>query len=951
MKIKNNKKFLFIIIPLLLVVGTFLLGNNVLAANDWAARVIGGIIGIFISALGVILVLAIKGLMLIASYQHFIDSTAVVQGWVIVRDVCNMFFVVILLIIAFGTILHLENYSYKKWLPKLILMAVLINFSKTICGLLIDVAQVPMLTFVNAFKDVGGANMTEILGIKEIVTFAKDNNQSDFWIIIGAYVLGFIYMVISIIVIVTMIAMLTMRLVMIWIYVVLSPFAYLLSAFPGGSKYASQWWDEFIKNLIVGPVLAFFIWLSFAALTATDLGFNNINQANEEAAAEISALSGVTVTTGSSGDAQAATQASTPEALIKFVIAIGMLLGGLQISQQIGGAAGKMASQGMSAVNKFGSIGKKAALGVVGGVGLLAKQPFSWGADTLHEKTGVDLNFKRAWGVMQAKRKENKEKKYAAGQQASRTAMEEGSRVHGILAMTGDPGDAWDQMTTWKGFTKRLKGGKFMKKKLDKYVPQRETLDKQLERESFETDFMEQEADSDEQKKMRDEARSKVNTSEAKIKAADYQLGITNKEITNEEAKGKNSDPDKLTNLRESKNKLEEEKKQAAAERDTWASSAAPIKREKIRDEAKEKTVDAAARIKLTNNKLREFDQQIAAEEATGKYKNVDKLTDLRKSKSAVEQEKQQAVEEHDSWLSKSTWATNNLRTDFSDQEKFKAREKASLTKTQADKMEQKMESNTPEYNYEARATEQQATSQETSKIKDISDPTELLRILKDAIKAHDKTMVKAITLKMTRDYNDNEFLQPLAGRTDHIGLKDLMRGFADKSSKNYAGFGQQEAFGLGSQIAELNKNTNHWGASSAYVTENGRWRETTNEEHNKIRDIETGKQQLQGFIRNNNRLAYGYHDKSGTFHIDAGGLIKLIGIDTDAGHKSIATMNESAAKHVYDAIMRDDKLKARFSQAYGADGHSLIRELEGRLGELKKGDFESNYRQVREYT
>ena len=65
-----------------------------------------------------------------------------------------MFFVVVLLIIALATILNQEKYSYKTWLPKLILMAVLINFSKMICGLIIDVAQVVMMTFVNAFKDV-----------------------------------------------------------------------------------------------------------------------------------------------------------------------------------------------------------------------------------------------------------------------------------------------------------------------------------------------------------------------------------------------------------------------------------------------------------------------------------------------------------------------------------------------------------------------------------------------------------------------------------------------------------------------------------------------------------------------------------------------------------------------------------------------------------------------------
>jgi len=338
MRGKNSKKSLAILLPIILTIICFFVAPA--ARADWAGELVGGVISIFISAFGIILVLVIQGLVKIISYQNFIDSQAVILGWVIVRDICNMFFVVILMIIAFGTILHLENYNYKKWLPKLILMAVLINFSKTICGLLIDVAQVVMLTFVNSFKDIGGANLTDILGISDIITVAKNNPDGGFWTIVGAYVLGLIYLIIAIVVIATMLMMLVMRLVMIWIYVVLSPVAYLLAAFPGGQKYSSQWWSEFIKNLIVGPVLAFFLWLSLASLSATS---------------------------STTGKSLADSAASTPEALIKFVIAIGMLIGGLTISQQIGGAAGGLAGKGMAALQKGKALamagGRKIAMG------------------------------------------------------------------------------------------------------------------------------------------------------------------------------------------------------------------------------------------------------------------------------------------------------------------------------------------------------------------------------------------------------------------------------------------------------------------------------------------------------------------------------------------------------------------------------------------------------------
>lgn len=366
---KNKKKIFSFFLFLFIGGGIFFLVPSAHATVDeWAGEVIGGIIAWTISSLGVILVLIMKALVLVAQYSNFIASPAVSYGWKMVRDICNMFFVLILLIIAFATILKIENYNYKKWLPKLILMAILINFSKTICGLLIDFAQVIMLTFVNAFKDIAAGNLITNLGITDILTLAQTKADIGFWEVIGSYVLGFFYILITIVVITTMLAMLIMRIVMIWIYVVLSPAAYLLSSFPGGQKYASQWWTEFTKNLIVGPVLAFFIWLSFVSLQAPawiNSDFKVASSTTESVAGE-AGITGGTDTTG--------TKASTPEVFIKFIIAIGMLIGGLKISQEIGGSAGSMAGKGMAKIQKGAAFVSGAATGLaVGGAKLAGK--------------------------------------------------------------------------------------------------------------------------------------------------------------------------------------------------------------------------------------------------------------------------------------------------------------------------------------------------------------------------------------------------------------------------------------------------------------------------------------------------------------------------------------------------------------------------------------------------
>lgn len=352
----NLKKALSL--SLVILIGTFLVSSSVRAGtlSDNLGDFVGSFIGLLISGIGLILILVMKGLIIVAQYSNFLGAPAITNGWVAVRDICNMFFVVVLLVIAFATILRIESYNYKKWLPKLILMAILINYSKTICGILIDASQIVMLTFVNAFKDVAGGNLIQMFGISDILTLAQKNDSVGFWAIVGSYMLGLIYIIIALIVVLAMTAMLVMRIVMIWIYVVLSPLAYLLSAFPGGQKYASQWWSEFVKNLIVGPVLAFFIWLSFVAVgtPGAPQGFDTTN------GSEVTPTSSGLVVGEGSGFG---TKASTADVFIKFIVAIGMLLGGMQITQQIGGAAAGVAG-------KVFSKGKGIALGA--GIGALA---------------------------------------------------------------------------------------------------------------------------------------------------------------------------------------------------------------------------------------------------------------------------------------------------------------------------------------------------------------------------------------------------------------------------------------------------------------------------------------------------------------------------------------------------------------------------------------------------
>src|SRR3989344_4190209 len=115
--------------------------------------------------LNLLIILLIK----VASYNSFVTEPIVELGWKTLRDVSNMFFVLILLIVAIGTIIKWDVINYRQNLRRLILMALLINFSRTIAAFLIDFSQVITLTFIKAVQDVIQAGIVGALGLDKIL--------------------------------------------------------------------------------------------------------------------------------------------------------------------------------------------------------------------------------------------------------------------------------------------------------------------------------------------------------------------------------------------------------------------------------------------------------------------------------------------------------------------------------------------------------------------------------------------------------------------------------------------------------------------------------------------------------------------------------------------------------------------------------------------------------------
>lgn len=80
----------------------------------------------------------------IKSYLFNGQDTAVYRAWSTFRDMANVMFVIVLLVVIFSQVtgIGIDNYGIKRILPKLIVCIVLINMSYLICAILIDLSNI-----------------------------------------------------------------------------------------------------------------------------------------------------------------------------------------------------------------------------------------------------------------------------------------------------------------------------------------------------------------------------------------------------------------------------------------------------------------------------------------------------------------------------------------------------------------------------------------------------------------------------------------------------------------------------------------------------------------------------------------------------------------------------------------------------------------------------------------
>jgi len=213
----------------------------------------------------------------VSGTQGLLNQSVVYEMWKFIRDFFNLFFILVLLYVAFKIVFQIEH-DFKKTLLSIVLAALFINFSYPVTRVLIDVTNVPMYFFANQMASTNGGG-TSVFGqslsasrIKGILIPGAENGGSVVLLdpknTYGRFLIAIVFMFLFAVTLLVLAVMFVVRLVALVILVIFSPVGFAASIVPGLSSYSKMWWDNFWKYAFFGPAAMLMLLVSVRFFSA-----------------------------------------------------------------------------------------------------------------------------------------------------------------------------------------------------------------------------------------------------------------------------------------------------------------------------------------------------------------------------------------------------------------------------------------------------------------------------------------------------------------------------------------------------------------------------------------------------------------------------------------------------------------------------------------------------------
>lgn len=317
---------------------------------------------------------------------YFGTSESMLITWGVIRDIGNIALLFGFIFVGVATILNthsVEGFTAKKALPRLIIFAVLLNFSLFASQAVIDVAN----GFGSVFTTLAGqecsttvsstangepgaqdaqtnedctntgisGKVLSAVGLTKI--FDTTNKTGEFFqnLVDRPYTYTLMLLILSVFVTITAMVllagaiMLIIRVVSLSLLMVTSPIGFAGMAIPPLQGLAKDWWHRLISQAFFAPVFLLMIFI----------GLKLVETLSDGQATITDALLGNSASTG-------ATTAGNMQVIMIFAIVIGFMIAALIVAQKMGAYGAKFATNSASAL-VYGSMTRATNLAVGGG--------------------------------------------------------------------------------------------------------------------------------------------------------------------------------------------------------------------------------------------------------------------------------------------------------------------------------------------------------------------------------------------------------------------------------------------------------------------------------------------------------------------------------------------------------------------------------------------------------
>lgn len=272
--------------------------------------------------------------------EFFKHVPIVDMGWKILRDVANLCFIFILLYIAINTILQTKSTDTKRLLIRVVIVAIVLNFSLFFAKVIIDSSNILALQFYEKMSSVDNSNedsrssfdkgisqtFIKHLGIENVYRAGGSGEEqpiptgkNTILIMLGGVVLiivtAFVFMAGAI--------MFIIRTVTLIFLLILSPLAFLAMILPQTEGHWKKWIGYLLNQSFFAPIYMMMMYLVIAILST--------GQFRSPQGAKINLASFLSGNADSVGT------------LYVFVVLIALMLGALYIAKSLGAVGGDFA--------------------------------------------------------------------------------------------------------------------------------------------------------------------------------------------------------------------------------------------------------------------------------------------------------------------------------------------------------------------------------------------------------------------------------------------------------------------------------------------------------------------------------------------------------------------------------------------------------------------------------